>query len=553
MKRTHLLSRTLLAAGLLFSCGALAAPASRVPIDTYIARAWSTLTRSTSDCNSVVDPKLHTTPALYLPHGMPLPADLRAMQTHCKVDVRWLPRPITALGSFDGRSLPVQGLLYLPHPYVVPGGRFNEMYGWDSYFIELGLLADGRVHLARGIVENFLFEVRHYGGVLNANRTYYLTRSQPPFLAAMVRALLADPHAFASPAAAHAWLAQAYPLIVRNYEIWTRPAHRAGDTGLARFWDYGGHGPVPEMDTPGYWRGIIRWLLAHPAQNRGYLVKAPLHPDAAQIAALARSSCNIAHSAACARAWYGGYRLSAKFYEGDRAMRESGFDTTFVFGPFGGSTAEYAPVGLNALLYRYEADLAHFARELGRPAEARQWTQAVDARRAAIDKYLWHPRRGLYLDYDFASGKPAAYPFVSTFWPLWAGAASPAQARAVRDHLALFDRRGGLQTSPIRSGAQWDAPFGWAPTNWLAAKGLDDYGFTHAARRIARQFTATVRGVYDQRGAIYEKYDMLTASSDVKIKAGYTQNVVGFGWTNAAYLELQRLLEPHPRASITRH
>ena len=546
MKRTRLLSHTLLSAGLLFSCGALAAPPPRVPIDTYIARAWTTLTRSTSDCNSVVDPKLHTTPALYLPYGMPVPADVRAMQAHCKVDVRNLPRPITALGSFDGRGLPVQGLLYLPHPYVVPGGRFNEMYGWDSYFIELGLLADGRVHLARGIVENFLFEVQHYGGVLNANRTYYLTRSQPPFLAEMVRALLAAPGAFPSAAAAHDWLAQAYPLIVRNYEIWTRPGHRAGGTGLARFWDYGGHGPVPEMDTPGYWRGVIRWLLAHPAQDRGYLVKAPLHPDAAQIAALAHNSCNIAHSAACARAWYGGYRLSAKFYEGDRAMRESGFDTTFVFGPYGGSTADYAPVGLNALLYRYALDLAGFAHRLGLAQDVRRWRAAADARRAAMDKYLWHPRLGLYLDYDFASSRPAAYPFVTTFWPLWAGAASPAQARAVRSHLALFDRRGGLMTSTLDSGAQWDAPFGWAPTNWLAAKGLADYGFMDDAHRIARQFTATVHGVYRRRGAIYEKYDMRTASSDVVIKAGYTQNVVGFGWTNGVYLRLRRLLRQTP-------
>lgn len=535
-----------LGAGVLFAVtiGTAQAATATTGIKTYIGNAWNALTRSTSNCNSVVDPKLKSAPVLYLPEGMPLPNDLHSMESQCNVEVRWLPKPIRALGSLQPQQVPVPGLLYLPHPYVVPGGRFNEMYGWDSYFIELGLLADHREQLARGIVENFLFEVQHYGGVLNANRTYYLTRSQPPFLTAMVRALLNDPRSFTTRQAAHAWLAKAYPLLVRNYEIWTRPEHRAGDTGLARYHDFGGHDPVPEMNMPGYWRGIIRWLLAHPKANHGYLVHSPQHPDAAQIDALASSSCDIRASLICADAWYRGYRLSAKFYEGDRAMRESGFDTTFVFGAYGGSTADYAPVSLNSLLYRYETDLADFARELDMRQQARHWSEAATARRTAIQKFLWYPRRGLYLSYDFVSGKPAPYPFVSTFYPLWAGAASPAQAREVRDHLGLFDRRGGLQTSTQRSGAQWDAPFGWAPTNWIAADGLARYGFIDAAERIARQFTDTVRHVYNQRGVIVEKYNVDTGNADVTITAGYTQNVVGFGWTNGVYLKL-KLLQTH--------
>ena len=142
------------------------------------------------------------------------------------------------------------GLLYLPNPYVVPGGRFNEMYGWDSYFILLGLEADHREELAKGIVDNFLFEIEHYGGVLNANRTYYLTRSQPPFLTSMIRAVYENPASFAATpagrAAARAWLEHAYTLAEKDYSTWTRPEHKAGTTDLARYCDYGA-GPVPEM------------------------------------------------------------------------------------------------------------------------------------------------------------------------------------------------------------------------------------------------------------------------------------------------------------------
>ena len=142
------------------------------------------------------------------------------------------------------------GLLYLPYPYVVPGGRFNEMYGWDSYFILLGLEADHREALAKGMVDNFLFEIEHYGAVLNANRTYYLTRSQPPFLTSMIRAVYENPASFAATPAgrteARAWLDHAYTLAEKDYSTWTRPEHKAGTTGLARYFDYGS-GPVPEM------------------------------------------------------------------------------------------------------------------------------------------------------------------------------------------------------------------------------------------------------------------------------------------------------------------
>src|SRR6266566_9218613 len=163
-------------------------PQALSPILGYISSAWNTLTRSMNDCHTVVDPKLHETSILYIPAQFTPPASAKETPKRCHIEVRELPVLITGPGQISNAISP-PGLLYLENRYVVPGGRFNEMYGWDSYFIILGLVRDRRIDLAQGMVNNFLFEVEHYGAVLNANRTYYLTRSQPPFLTSMILAV----------------------------------------------------------------------------------------------------------------------------------------------------------------------------------------------------------------------------------------------------------------------------------------------------------------------------------------------------------------------------
>src|SRR5246500_2531323 len=191
------------------------------PILNYISTAWDTLTRSMSDCQSVVDPKIKTAAVLYLPAGYPEPTSVKKMAAACNVQVEPLPVEIHRLGDFDTSKFQPHGLLYLENKYVVPGGRFNEMYGWDSYFIICGLLRAGRVELARGMVENFFFEIEHYGAMLNANRTYYLTRSQPPFMSSMVvevyDAVKKQP-AQKSAADYKAWLERAYTDLNKDYE-----------------------------------------------------------------------------------------------------------------------------------------------------------------------------------------------------------------------------------------------------------------------------------------------------------------------------------------------
>jgi len=524
----------------------------------YIHGAWDTLTRSLTptppDCHSMVDIKVVAEPVLYLPAELPAPPEVTAMAQQCQVRVVSLPRRIENLADVRPDELSTPGLLYLPNPYVVPGGRFNEMYGWDSYFIVLGLEADHRPALAKGMVDNFLFEIEHYGAVLNANRTYYLTRSQPPFLTSMIRAVYENPASFpATPAGhieAHAWLERAYTLAQKDYSTWMRPEHKAGMTGLARYFDYGS-GPVPEMaDDSTYYPDVIRWLIAHPKEGgEGFLVKGSEHPDAAEAARLKLASCDVHTSVVCLRAWAAGYRLSRDFYLGDRAMRESGFDPSFRFGPFDGATHHFAPVCLNSLLYRYERDLEHFAHLLASPEDAARWDHRAKARAAAIQRYLWRPKEGVFADWDFVHAKASSYAYVTSLYPLWAGVALREQARQMVDQLNLFERHGGLSMSNFNSGMQWDEPYGWAPANWIAVAGLEAMGYHAEAARIAQHFNATVDEGFALDGTMREKYNVVSGNANVRVTAGYKENVIGFGWTNAVYLKMKEIAEkPAPIA-----
>ena len=518
------------------------APAPKLGIDAYIHEAWTTLQRSMTECTTIVDTKLRTKPVLYLPQDFAEPPEVAALGAKCGVEVERLPVKIERLGQTV--ELKHEGLLYLPHPYVVPGGRFNEMYGWDSYFILLGLLEDGRVDLARGMVENFFFEIEHYGGLLNANRTYYLTRSQPPFLSSMIRDIYDAEMKRGQKAEAKAWLERAYPLAVKDHSLWTTEAHRAGDTGLARYYDYGA-GPGPEMaDDDAYYQNVIQWILAHPGQGDAYLVKGPSTlATAADRAHVKAVSCDPDASVVCARAHVGDHWLTKDFYKGDRAMRESGFDPAFRWGVFDGSSHHYAPVCLNALLYKYERDLAWMALELGKANAAKEWEDAAVARQSAMNQYLWNESKGMYFDYDYQAGKQSTYNYVTTFYPLFGGSASAEQAKKVEANFGLFNHKGGLAMSTTDTGVQWDLPYGWAPATWVVVDGMKEAGDIKDAALVSQEFTATIRDNFACEHTIREKYDVVTGSSEVQVATGYRQNVIGFGWTNAVFLKMNSLLK----------
>jgi alpha,alpha-trehalase len=271
-------------------------------------------------------------------------------------------------------------------------------------------------------------------------------------------------------------------------------------------------------------------------------VKAPEHPDAAAVSWLSQTSCDTRRSVVCSRAWLNGYRLTRDFYLGDRAMRESGFDPSFRFGPFDGSTHHYAPVCLNSLLYRYERDMQHLALLLGMANDAQHWQRRSQARNAAMHRYMWQAKKGVFADFDFVRHQPSTYAYISSLYPLWAGVATREEAQQVVASLKLFERPGGLSMSNTDSGLQWDEPFGWAPTNWIAVAGLDASGFRSDARRIAHKWNATVDTGFAHDGTLREKYNVVSGNANVQVRTGYTANQIGFGWTNGVYLKMDQLM-----------
>jgi alpha,alpha-trehalase len=516
-------------------------------LTAYIENSWDTLSRSMDKCETILDKRVPEHSVLYLPIDFPESDAIKAVATHCKVAVEHLPQSISAPGTLDPGKLHRHGVLYLPNPYVVPGGFLNEMYGWDSYFIIRGLLRSGRLKMAQGMVENFFFEIDHYGSVLNANRTYFLTRSQPPFLSSMVMAVS---DSTADPAAKRAWLAKAYPYVERDYKLWITAEHTAGDTGLSRYFDYG-QGPVPEiseMHDP-YYRDVFTHIQASP--QRGEYLKDTSKPQIAELfgPTFTFEACEQ-DQVGCNKSPI--MRYTADYYKGDRAMRESGFDISFRFGPFSGSTHHFAPVCLNSLLFKAETDLEKIATILGKQQEAKGWAARAKKRKELVNRYLWNASKGMFFDYDFLKKTPSTYEYITTFYPLWAGLATPEQARAVVANLKVFERKGGLLMSPYETGVQWDAPFGWAPTQLLAVEGMRRYAAQSDANRAAREWVSTVAENFRREGTIREKYDVVTQSSTFVPTAGYTENVVGFGWTNAVTLEFIHQLgmdEPNAKSA----
>jgi alpha,alpha-trehalase len=480
----------------------------------YIKDGWTTLTRSTRDLlRAAPDPKMPRGPGQPWPVYLSAREDQRRVERELQAALKPEERARIELRVLPSDPLSVKdhGLLYLPRPYVVPGGRFNEMYGWDSYFIQVGLLRDGELEKARDMVENFIYEIDHYGTILNANRTYFLSRSQPPFLTRMVRGVFEK-------TGDKEWLRAAGPAIEKYYRFWTAEPHLVPSLGLSRYYDTG-EGPAPEVvsderDAAGrtHYDRVREYYRTHPVEEYDLSLYYDRKND----------------------------RLTDLFYKGDRSMRESGFDPSNRFGPFSVDIVHHAPVCLNSLLYVMETDAAEIAEALGRAPEAREWRERAQKRRAAVDRYLWDEKAGLYLDYDFRKGARRPYEFATTFYPLWAGLASPEQARRVLARLPLFEAPGGLLTSTRVTGSQWDAPFGWAPLQMIAASGLRRYGHHQEADRLSRKFLATVVKEFEEHGGIVEKYDVQRRESDVSagLRFGYTSNEVGFGWTNAAFLDL---------------
>jgi alpha,alpha-trehalase len=394
--------------------------------------------------------------------------------------------------------------LPLPHPYVVPGGRFQEIYYWDSYFTMLGFGPEQQ-ELKRSMVKNFAHLVRTWGHIPNGNRTYYLSRSQPPFFYRMV-GLLAP----ISPARAYA---QYLPELKAEHAFWMQDSGKARPGAPAR--------RVVAMPDGSLLNRY--WDARDVPRDESYR-------EDVQAAQQTR-------------------RDKAVLYKDIRAAAESGWDFSSRWLADGESlhtmqTTSIVPPDLNSLLYGLEQAISRGCERAGDADCARSYEAQAAARRAALHKYLWNDATGLFDDYHWEERRMLEHVTAATFYPLFVGLATEEQAarvaRVARDQLV---RDGGVVATTLTTGEQWDAPNGWAPLQWIAVTGLRRYGHDELAGTIARRWLTMVSEVYRNTGRLLEKYNVVTLTSG---GGGEYPTQDGFGWTNGVTVAFLRMYPCEP-------
>jgi alpha,alpha-trehalase len=392
-------------------------------------------------------------------------------------------------------------LLALPEPYVVPGGRFREMYYWDSYFTMLGLVESGRQDLAEHMVRNFAYLIDTYGHVPNGTRTYYLSRSQPPFFYAMVGLLSPQ-----DPAVSYA---RYLPELRREHAFWMQ-----GEAGLKRGIAHRRVVAMPE--------GAIlnrHWDDADTPRDESY-----------------REDTELARSSG---------RNAPQLYRDLRAAAESGWDFGSRWFADGKTlatidTTEIIPIDLNSLLFGLEQAINAGCARAKDTACVSEFTQRAAARREAVNRYLWNATDGVYRDYGWVKQTQVARVSAATVYPLFVGMADKAQAAAVARTISRdLLKAGGIVTSPLTTGQQWDAPNGWPPLQWMGISGLRQYSILPLAETIACRWMIGVNRVYGENGKLVEKYDVVATGRPGG--GGEYPNQDGFGWTNGIMRKLMSL------------
>ncbi|GAB3575053.1 alpha,alpha-trehalase [Spirosoma luteolum] len=399
--------------------------------------------------------------------------------------------PKTKPGETTGSLIP------LPKSYVVPGGRFGEIYYWDSYFTMLGLQASGQTTQIRNMIDNFAWLIDTFGFIPNGNRTYFLGRSQPPFFSFMVNLL--------SEVQGRRVLIRYLPQLEAEYAFWMD-----GKATLT-------------AQQPAY-RRVVR-LAEGVYLNRYYDDKQTPRPESY------REDMQTARRA----------RDRNVVYRHLRAGAESGWDYSSRWLRDGKNlstihTTDFIPVDLNALLVNLEQTLADAYQLKGNKGKAQQYATLAQQRRAAIQTYCWQPKRQFFFDYDFVARKPSTVYSLAGAFPLFVRFATSQQAMAVARKLeASFLKPGGLSTTLVRTGEQWDAPNGWAPLQWVAISGLRNYKQLPLANLIKKRWVAENLRVYKATGKMVEKYDVVNTAA---ARGGEYPNQDGFGWTNGVLLRL---------------
>jgi alpha,alpha-trehalase len=389
-------------------------------------------------------------------------------------------------------------LIALPHAYVVPGGRFREVYYWDSFFTMLGLQVSGRIDLIQNMVDNFSYLLDTIGHIPNGNRTYYIGRSQPPFYSLMVRLLSVEK--------GEKILVDYLPFLEKEYQFWMSGEDKLTDENnvigrvvklpngaiLNRYWDQN-NSPRPES----YKEDVE---LSHKSEQK-----------------------------------------PSELFRNIRAAAESGWDFSSRWfrdeNDFGSiHTTEIIPVDLNCLLLHLEKTLSEAYNFKLDAENAVKFQILAQNRKESIQKYCWDETKGFYFDYDFVENTPKKYFTLAAAFPLYFGISTKSQAEKVAKVLAeKFLKKGGLLTTLSSTGQQWDAPNGWAPLQWIAFKGLLNYDITKLAQSIKENWGGLNLKVYEKTGKMTEKYNVDALG---EASGGEYPNQDGFGWTNGVYLKM---------------
>ena len=385
-------------------------------------------------------------------------------------------------------------LIPLPYSYIVPGGRFREIYYWDSYFTMHGLAASGRLEMMENMLQNFGCLIDTLGFIPNGNRNYYLSRSQPPFFSSMVALF----QRYKGTPAALVYL----PQLLREYNFWME--------GL----------PELNENEPAA-KHVVR-MPDGSILNRYFDLKQEPRPESyIEDVELAK------HLEPEKR---------GKLYQDIRAAAESGWDFSGRWCRDGKSlatinTTDIVPVDLNSLLHHLESTIAELYFAEGMDEKALIFDEKALQRKAAIEKWLWSEEEQFYVDYDFVAGHANPSLTLAAVYPLYLGFASENKAQLVGKKLAShFLKEGGLVTSLVETGQQWDYPNGWAPLQWMAFKGLEGFDMSELSKEIATRWLKTNRKVFLENGKMMEKYNVV----NVKESGGGGEYPLqdGFGWTN---------------------
>lgn len=401
-------------------------------------------------------------------------------------------------------------LLPLPHPYLVPGGRFREIYYWDSYFTLLGLQADDQLDIIEQMVDNFSYLIDTYGFVPNGNRTYYLSRSQPPFYALMLSVLAS--------AKGDAVYSKYLKYLEKEYEFWMAGADELSDVHPAvkrvvrlpdgeimnRYWD--------DKDTPRAesYREDVK--TAKEAMEK--------FPD----------------------------RTAEEIYRNLRAAAESGWDFSsrwlsaddnVIFNLYTIQTTNIIPVDLNSLLYNLEYTIAKAYESIHQEKKAEAYRNKYEQRKKALLKYCWSTEENFFMDFNFKSTTHTNVHSLAGVFPLFFSIASQEQVDLLAHEIQnSFLKDGGVVTSLHKTGQQWDAPNGWAPLQWITIQGLRNYGHDSLANEVKMRWLKLNQVVYKNTYKLLEKYNV----EDVAAEGGGGEypNQDGFGWTNGVYQRLSK-------------